>query len=245
MASDAVADLHREFLAAFRPYLLAQLAELGVEEEAAAAAIEAGESLLEADLAALLAEPFARQTRSPLEVLRAAVAPVTAALSAAGIPALERDPGSVAAAPGDRYGLEPLSSRVLGESAWRAHLAWGVAKARSLARPVVGLLSQDLMDRTRIEEVVSGAGFLLEAWQGAEAVLAGFSRPPVVAFVDLAHTDADGVIRLLAEQGTRVIGYGPHVDDFAMTRARSLGAADAVARSVLFRSLREHLPTLV
>jgi hypothetical protein len=42
-----------------------------------------------------------------------------------------------------------------------------------------------------------------------------------------------------------VIGFGPHVDEFAMVRARSLGATAALARSRFFRDLAELLPPFV
>lgn len=229
MPPEAAADLHRAFLAAFRPFLVERLAGLGIDPGPFSSVLEAGEEMLDRDLGALLALPFGRQERTPLQVLRAALAPVAAALEAAG------DAGPL--------DLAPASSQELGEAAWQSHLAWGIAKARALARPVVGLLSADLMDHTRVESEVNRAGFALEVWRRGAAAAAA-SRPPVVAFVDLAHPDSDEVIRLLAGRGTRVVGYGPHVDDFAMTRARSLGAADALARSAFFRAIREHLPTL-
>ena len=246
MLSDVAADLHRAFVAAYRPYLLERLGALGIDDaEAWAEVIDAGECRLDEELGALLALPSAGQSRSPLEVFGGAVAAVTPGLAAAGVIPTGRDPGTRGILPEDQYGLAPASSRALGEEARRAHLAWGVAKARSPARPAVGLLSSDPMDCTRIEEIITASGFRLEVWDSAGAVSPGRPRPPVVAFVDLAHPDADEAIRLLAGRATRVVGYGPEVDDFAVTRARTLGASDALPRSVFFRSLRGQLPRLV
>jgi len=246
MTPDVAAVLHRAFLAAYRPYLLERLGALGIgAADVPAGTIDAGERRLDEELAALLALPFAGQSRSPLEVFRAAVAMVTPALEAAGVALPGRGAETGAALPEDRYGLGPASSQALGEEAWQAHLTWGVSRARSLSRPVVGLLSADRMDRTRIEETVTASGFVLEAWDAAGAVTGGAPRPPVVALVDLDHPDADAVIRLLAGRGTRVVGYGPQVDDFAVTRARTLGASDALPRPVFFTTLGEQLPTLV
>lgn len=56
----------------------------------------------------------------------------TAALTAAGTTPPSRDPVAVNALPGDRFDLAPASSRDLGEEVWRAHIAWGMAKARQV-----------------------------------------------------------------------------------------------------------------
>ena len=42
-----------------------------------------------------------------------------------------------------------------------------------------------------------------------------------------------------------VEAFGPHVDDLALVRARTLGAADALTRSAFFRNLARLLPTPV
>ena len=112
-----------------------------------------------------------------------------------------RDPVSVAALPGDIYGIAPASSAALGESAFEAHLAWGIAKARVLAPLVSGrgrrvaLLTGDLMDRSRFEAAVHDAGLQLESW------IPEPDQRPVVAFVDLTHPDADRAIEALASAG--------------------------------------------
>lgn len=203
--------------------------------------LEEGEEWLRSELESVLSLPYPDQGRTPLEVFQEAMRFPTAALQAAGVAPLERDPTAEAALPGDRYDLAPASSQELGEGVWRAHLAWGAAKAAAMTRPAVGLLSRDLIDRSRIEEAVTSAGFELLAWANVGAVGGGH---PVRAFVDLEHPDADAAIGVLAEAGVRVVAYGPHVDDFAMGRAASLGAAEALPRSRFFTKLPELLPTL-
>ena len=47
---------------------------------------------------------------------------------------------------------------------------------------------------------------------------------------------------MLSDAGIRIVAYGPHVDDIAMARARSLGAKDVVPRSRLFGKLVDWLP---
>ena len=166
----------------------------------------------------------------------------TEALRAAGVRGVPRDPVAVSALPGDLYDLAPASSQDLGEEAWQVHVAWAMQKAQSVVRPAVGLLSTDLMDSARIEQAAGEAGYRVETWRGLPTL---GERRPSIAFIDLTHADADDAIRLLADAGVRVVAFGPHVDDLAMIRARSLGAADALARPRFFRTIPELLPESV
>lgn len=245
---DAIAALVLEtFVAAYPDLLRDRVAALhpepvpGLDE-----ALAAGGEWLSEHLADLLSQPFREQAGSPLEVFREAVRFPTEALQRSEVPAPERDEAARSGLPGDLYDLAPASSRDLGEAAWRAHLAWGTAKAKALARPVVGVLAADLMDRSRIEAAARSAGYTAAMWADVAAVReASGAGLPASAFVDLEHRDADGVIRLLAAAGVRVVGFGPHVDDFALVRARTLGARDAMARSRFFRVIGDLLPPMV
>ncbi|MBT8218064.1 MAG: hypothetical protein HKN74_14575 [Acidimicrobiia bacterium] len=231
--------LHSAFVGGFGPYLKAILDERGLphlDDDTVQAATE----WLDDELRTLLDQPFHLQDRSPLELVQQAMEGPTGALRAAGVKAPLRDPVSVAALPGDHYGLAPASSAALGEEAFHAHLAWGAAKASALAPLVTGgrpvlLLSGDLMDRSRFEEAVREVGLRL-------ATSSDDGLRPLVAFVDLKHPDADDLIRTLAADGVEVIAYGPHVDSDALTRARTLGAQTVLARSRLMRAITDHLP---
>ena len=147
--------------------------------------------------------------------------------------------------PGDTYGLAPASSAVLGEAAFEAHLAGGIEKARALAPLVSGagrgvaVVSGDLMDLSRFEDAANSAGMKVQAWGKPEGPMRA-----VVAFVDITHPEADEAIRTLASDLIRVIAYGPHIDEDAMTRAATLGASLVLPRSRLFRTIGEHLPRL-
>ncbi len=241
--SDSARILADALTAAFRPHVARRLADRGIDApEGFDGVLASGEAWLQTALDELLALPFERQRRGPLEVFQESMRFPTHALVAAGVAPVRRDPAAEAALPGDLFDMAPASSRQIGDDVWRAHLAWGVDKARAMSRPIVGVLSDDLLDTTRIEAVVSQAGYRAEVWRRVPEVDA---RRPVVAFVDLSHREADDVIRAAASIGIRVIGYGPHVDDLSMVRARSLGASDAVARSRFFSSIPEWLPRIV
>ena len=236
--------LYRAMIDAYRPYVEAAVGGLRTRLPATLdSAIEEGLAWLDDALAELLNTPFREQPRGPLEVFQDAMRFPTMALSAAGVPPSERDHAAAVALPGDLYDLAPASSQALGEGVWEAHIAWGAAKAQAF-RPLIGLLSTNLMDVSRIESVVGSAGFRLVVWRGM-AELDPLPSLPAMAFVDLAHAAADEAIETLGSAGLRVIGFGPHVDDLAMVRARSLGAADAIAWSVFFRTLERLLPTVV
>jgi hypothetical protein len=213
-------------------------------------AIETGENWLRAELTALLEQPFLEQQRSPLAVFQEAARFPTEALRAAGAAPIKRDHVTENALPGDVYGLAPASSQELTSEAWRAHLAWGAAKAQAMShqvlRPAAGVYTRNLMDRSKIETELQSAGFdafLLRNVDLVKRAMAG--KKPSIAFVDLESPDGDEVIRVLSGAGVRVVVYGPHVDDFGLQRARSLGASEAVPRSRFFGRIADHLPRIM
>lgn len=224
-------------VAAYRPYLEARLDAAGLPrvEEATAA----GVAWLEDALTGMLERPVAQQWRSPLELFQEAIRFPTEALTTLGANPVARAEAVTAALPGDLFDLAPASSQELGEEAWHAHLAWGAAKAAAM-RPVAVLVTRSLLDRSKVDEAVASAGYRLEVDAGVPSGRGRFA----VGFVDLEHPDADEAVRRLVGICGRVVVYGPHVDDMAMIRARSLGANDAVPRSRFFKDPAVWLPPL-
>ncbi len=145
--------------------------------------------------------------------------------------------------PGDRYDLAAASTQTLGEEAWRAHLAWGMERARqiTIGTPVtsrVAVVTGDLLDRTRIEEVVRRAGLEPVTLADRAAVERALAESmPSVALVDLRVGEGERIIELLAAAGVEVTVFGPHVDEAALERARAAGAAEALPRSRFFSRL--------
>ena len=240
-------ELHQAFVGALQPYLKAILADRGIPE-LDGETINAARDWLDGQLRDLLALPLAEQARSPLELFQEAMAGPNSRLAELGVRPPLRDPVAVSALPGDTYGLAPASSSVLGEEAFHAHLAWGVAKAGAVAplvstdEGVVVLVSRDLVDRSRFEGGVNEAGLRLEVWASSKDIR---SLRPTAAFVDLTHEAAGEALAALVEHGTRVVAFGPHVDDEAFARAVQLGAHETISRSALFKSLGQHLPRTV
>ena len=249
--SDVARVLLDEFVAVYRPTMEERIVAGGFAVSTdVESAISQGEEWLRAELAELLETPFLQQQRSPLELFQDAARFPTEALSAEGAAPIWRDHVSRSALPGDLFGLAPASSQDMTSDAWRAHLAWGAAKAQAMAhqvrRPMAGVYSRNLLDRSKLEMELRAAGydaFLLRNLELTSKAMSG-KRPPV-AFVDLENQDADEVIRVLSDNGVAVVAYGPHVDDLSMQRARGLGASAAVARSRLFGRVADHLPQIV
>jgi hypothetical protein len=251
------AAVHEAFIAAFGPYVEEAIAAREIQPPPGwIDALARGTAWLDDSLSSVLRLPLGQQRRSPLEVFQEALRFPTEAIAATGRPPSHRDEASRRALPGDVYDLAPASSQALGEPAWRAHLAWGVAKAREVAgavgteaavppprRASVALVGTDLMDRSRVEPVVSSVGLHLDVWRNPGAIEAGLGDVlPVLVLVDLTHPAADEAIASASAAGVRTVAFGPHVDDVALVRAKSLGASDALARSRFFRRLPEMLP---
>lgn len=222
------------------PYLRHRLSGLGIDPGAVRSAIERAAADVGRELEALLGLPFDRQAETPLEVVRRAIEAVSDAVAALGVDPVDRDDEQRRLDPGDVFGLAPASAADLGEESLEASLAWGVAKTAALSRPTLLVVTSNLMDASRFDAAAAAAGYRVESGRGADS-----STTPLVAFVDLESEESDAAIRSLSERGVRVVGYGPHVDDQAMVRARALGATAAEPRSRMFRNPGAYLPPLV
>ena len=214
----------------YRSYVRSAAAKRSLDEPHGwEAALEEGESWLAGALPDLLSRPFPMQDRGPLELFQEAMRFPTEALLEAGHPPADRDRTARNALPGDIYDLAPVSPRELGEEVWRAHLAWGAAKAVASRRPRVGLLTRNLMDRSKLEIGMERQGWATAPLSGAE--LAG---PLDGIIVDLEHPAA---MALIAAAVIPCIAYGPHVDTGAFEQARRNGADVLLARSAAFRDV--------
>ena len=122
----------------YAAYVRAAVAErVGSEPAGLDEAIGEGRRWLHEVLERLLRLPYLQQDRGPLEVFQEAMRFPTLVLQAAGHQPVRRDDLARNALPGDLYDLAPASSRDLGEQVWRAHLAWGAAKAAAMTRRTV------------------------------------------------------------------------------------------------------------
>lgn len=252
----ATIAVHDAMLRAYPGHIERRLDALGVPLTDVSDAVEVGRRWLGVAYREQRDLPAAEQRRSPLELFQAACAFPTERLADLGVGHVERDEVTESALPGDVFDLAPASSQELGDDVWKVHVAWGVARAGAVAGVVprtadlperrtvgVAVVTSNLMDRTRIVDTAAAAGLSTAVWRNPGAVEQGLATSdPIVALLDLEHGAADDIIRMLAGAGVRTIAYGPHVDDIAMARARSLGASDVVPRSRFFTKLVEWLP---
>lgn len=100
----------------------------GVLAAAAAAGVRAAAAVT-AGLGALAAGDVDEQRTTPLSEVRAALAPATAVLRAAGVPPVERDRFAAERFPDDDYGLVPANLAALDPALGDLQVAWGAAKA--------------------------------------------------------------------------------------------------------------------
>jgi len=107
--------------------------------------------------------------------------------------------------------------------------------------PLLLAVTSNLMDHGPFESAAARSGYRFEG-VGPAAVA---EVMPLVAFVDLEAAGADDAILDLAARGVRVIAYGPHVDDIALVRARTLGAVVAEPRGRVLRDPAAFLLPLV
>lgn len=225
----AASSLIDAFVEAYGPYVRSRVEDVAATSvDGIPEAIAVGSDALRSTLTELLDRPFPEQSRGPLEVFQEAMEHPTQALREAGVQVADRDEVAVNALPGDVYGIAPAASHELGETAWAAHLAWGAAKARAM-RPEpspVGLLSRNLMDRSKLESAFAAA-------QRPVTIVAADDVPDGLAalVVDLEHPDADSVIVHGSQRGVSIVAYGPHADTERRQQAEELGATTVVARS--------------
>jgi hypothetical protein len=102
----------------------------------------------------------------------------------------------------------------------------------------VAVVTGDLLDRTRIEEVVRRAGFQPVTLANRAAVERALAEGVLgVALVDLRIGEVERIIGLLAAAGVEVTAFGSHIDEAGLERARAAGAAEALPRSRFFSRL--------
>jgi hypothetical protein len=124
-------ELRAALVDVFPAHVEARLRYLRVDEDLSDPVAD-GCAWLESELGELLELPFDQQRRGPLQVFQEAMRFPTAVLRAHGVAPVDRDEVAERNLPWDLYDLAPASSSPLGEDVWRAHLAWGAAKAHAM-----------------------------------------------------------------------------------------------------------------
>jgi CheY-like chemotaxis protein len=114
--------------------------------------------------------------------------------------------------------------------------------------PVCLVLSDDLLDASRIAGHGRAAGLDVLQCRDPNALVASLGKGPVLALLDLHNPGLDiaEVVAALRAGGVkRVIGYGSHVDAARLKAARAAGCDEALPRSAFFEGLEAKMEAWV
>lgn len=105
------------------------------------------------------------------------------------------------------------------------------------------VLSDDLLDSSRITGHAKAAGFDVITCRDSTALLAAIDRKPALALIDLHNPGLtiETVVPGLRGAGAKVIGFGSHVDVPRLKVARAAGCDEVLPRSAFFEGLDERL----
>jgi hypothetical protein len=95
-------------------------------------------------------------------------------------------------------------------------------------------LVPDLMDQSRLSAAATGPIEFVRSIDSTRLVEAD------LVVVDLARVDDLSAVRRAAPH-SRIVAFGPHVDDAALAAARQVGIDDVMPRSKFFRQINELL----
>ena len=106
--------------------------------------------------------------------------------------------------------------------------------------PLCLVLSDDLLDASRVIGEGRAAGLAVLQCRDTAALLAAAERGPVAAALDLHNPglEVEAVVPSLKAVGTRVIGYGSHDDAARLKAARQAGCDEVLPRSAFFDALQ-------
>ena len=109
--------------------------------------------------------------------------------------------------------------------------------------PVCLILSDDLLDSSRIAGHARAAGLEALTCRDANALLDALDRRPALALLDLHNPGliVESVVPALQAVGVRVVGFGSHVDVARLKAARAAGCDEVLPRSAFFEGLSEKL----
>lgn len=105
------------------------------------------------------------------------------------------------------------------------------------------ILSDDLLDSSRIAGHAKAAGFEIVTCRDSTALLAALDREPALALIDLHNPGLaiETLVPALRSGRVRVIGFGSHVDVARLKAARAAGCDEVLPRSAFFEGLSERL----
>ena len=109
--------------------------------------------------------------------------------------------------------------------------------------PLCLVLSDDLLEASRVIGDGRAAGLAVLQCHDADAMTAALARRPVLAVLDLHNPGLDlgAIVPVVKAAGAKVIGYGSHVDAVRLKAARKAGCDEVLPRSAFFEGLEGKL----
>jgi hypothetical protein len=109
--------------------------------------------------------------------------------------------------------------------------------------PLCLVLSDDLLDASRVIGDGRAAGLAVLQCRDPGALLIALDRGPVLAVLDLHNPglEVERLVPAIKSVGPRVVGYGSHVDAVRLKAARKAGCDEVLPRSAFFEGLEAKL----
>jgi DNA-binding response OmpR family regulator len=111
--------------------------------------------------------------------------------------------------------------------------------------PLCLILSDDLLDSSRIAGHAKAAGWEAATCRDSTVLQANLSRDPKLVLLDLHNPslEVDAVVPTLHAAKVHVVGFGSHVDVVRLKAARMAGVDEVIPRSAFFEGLEERFRT--
>lgn len=109
--------------------------------------------------------------------------------------------------------------------------------------PLCLVLSDDLLDASRVIGDGRAAGLAVLQVRDPGALMTALKRGPVLAVLDLHNPglEVEALVPAIQAVGARVVGYGSHVDAARLKAARQAGCDEVLPRSAFFDGLEGNL----
>jgi DNA-binding NtrC family response regulator len=107
------------------------------------------------------------------------------------------------------------------------------------------ILSNDLLDSSRVVGYSRAVGVETITCRDQETLLKHLEKQPVLVVLDLQNNHLDLSTLLPACKSLvpspRIIGYGPHVDAERLKAAKEAGCSEVLPRSAFFKNIESNL----
>jgi CheY-like chemotaxis protein len=110
-------------------------------------------------------------------------------------------------------------------------------------QPLCLILSDDLLDASRVIGEGRAAGLEVIQCKNQNALLVAAGRKSALVILDLHNPglDVNAVSAALKAEGVTLIGFGSHVDSARLKAARQAGCDEVLPRSAFFEGLGDRL----